>query len=170
MTDDSTQSGGKWMYILAWVAALGLMTTAFNEYIKKQENPNSAPESVTLNNQTEVRLKQNRQGHYVSSGTINGVDVVFMVDTGATDVSIPAHLADQLGLSPGFRHRVSTANGTIVVAQTSISSLTVGDIELHQIDANLNPGMQDDQILLGMSALRHLEFTQRGDWLILRTL
>ncbi|MEC8785568.1 MAG: TIGR02281 family clan AA aspartic protease, partial [Pseudomonadota bacterium] len=33
-----------------------------------------------------------------------------------------------------------------------------------------NPGMQDDHILLGMSVLRQLEFTQRGEWLILRTL
>jgi aspartyl protease family protein len=92
------------------------------------------------------------------------------VDTGATDVAVPAHLASKLQLRAGRESLASTANGVVRVAESTIDTLRIGDIVLNNVDANLNPGMQDNHILLGMSVLRQLEFTQRGDWLILRTL
>ena len=159
---------GKWMLIFAWIAGLGLLTLAFDDQLSKQFNPNQAPESFVSQNATEVRLKRNRQGHYVTTGLINNEPVIFLLDTGATDVSIPLELANRLNLSPGMRQRVRTANGTITVAQTHISELAIGEIKLFDIDANLNPGMRGNEILLGMSALKQLEFSQKGEWLILR--
>ena len=166
----SNQSTGKWMYALAWVCGLGLLTFVFSDLLDRQENPNREPESVRLDNQTEVRLKQNRAGHYVTNGFINGEEVTFLVDTGATDVAIPAYLQEKLGLTATGSGMAQTANGVVRVARTSIDTLRIGDIVLHDVRANLNPGMNDNQILLGMSVLRQLEFTQRGEWLILRTL
>jgi aspartyl protease family protein len=160
---------GKWMFILAWVCLLGLLVIVFGDVLEKQVNPNQEPLSQITNGQAEVRLKQNRQGHYVTTGTINGQDVVFLVDTGATDVAVPAHLAATLGLTPGVPSYANTANGTVRIFNTRIDHLSIGDIHLQNIKANLNPGMKDDHILLGMSVLRQLEFTQRQDWLILRT-
>lgn len=168
MSEES--SAGKWMVLLAWISGLGLLALVFSNLLERQINPNSEPQSMRIGSQTEVRLKQNKAGHYVTSGYINGKEVVFLVDTGATDVSIPAHLAPQLKLEAGRTGLVNTANGVIRVAQSRIDTLRIGDIVLHDVKANLNPGMQDDHILLGMSVLRQLEFTQRGDWLILRTL
>lgn len=158
------------MYILAWVCGLGLMTYVFSDLLDRQANPNREPESVRIANQTEVRLKQNRAGHYVTTGTINGVAVEFLVDTGATDVAIPARLQDKLGLKVQSSGLAQTANGVVRVGRTTLDSVTIGDIEVRNVRANLNPGMNDNQILLGMSVLSQLEFTQRGDWLILRTL
>lgn len=158
------------MYILAWVCGLGLLTYVFSDMLARQANPNQQPESVRIANQTEVRLKQNRAGHYVTTGTINGVPVEFLVDTGATDVAIPAHLQQQLGLQVQGSGLAQTANGVVRVSRTTLDSVTIGDIEIRNVRANLNPGMNDNQILLGMSVLSQLEFTQRGDWLILRTL
>lgn len=169
-TQTDTRSTGKLMIALAWICGLGLLTVIFNDVLESQFNPNPAPHSITRGQSTEVRLQQNRAGHYVTTGMINGHKVTFLVDTGATDVSVPFHLANKLGLKPGYRQRVNTANGVIEVAQSSISSLQIGDIQLYNVDANLNPGMQQDKILLGMSVLKQLEFTQRGDQLILRTL
>lgn len=161
---------GKWMLVIAWLAGLGLLTLFFDEQIADQLNPNRDPISYTNQSGTEVRLKRNRMGHYVSGGEINGVPVTFLLDTGATDVSIPFHLKDQLNLRAGRGQMVRTANGSLQVAQTSIAELSIGDIQLTDVRANLNPGMTDNEILLGMSALKQLEFTQRGDWLILRNL
>ncbi|MCV2884921.1 TIGR02281 family clan AA aspartic protease [Aestuariibacter sp. AA17] len=166
--DASTQGMGKGMIILAWLSAMGLLVLFFNDYFEKQMNPNQQPDSVTKGQVTEVSLKQNRQGHYVTTGTLNGHKVVFLLDTGATTVSIPAHLQAKLGLAAGYKSRASTANGFVTVASTSADSITIGDIALYNVSANLNPGMQGDEILLGMSALKQLEFTQRGEWLILR--
>ena len=92
------------------------------------------------------------------------------MDTGATDVAVPAHLANRLQLKAGREGLASTAKGVVRVAESTINTLRIGDIVVRNVKANLNPGMQDDHILLGMSVLRQLEFTQRGDWLILRTL
>lgn len=161
---------GKWMLVIAWILGLGLLTLFFNEQIAEQINPNREPISYASQTGVEVRLKRNRMGHYVSAGEINGQAVTFMLDTGATDVSIPFHLKDNLGLQAGRSQRVRTANGSLQVAQTYIDELRLGDIRLTNVRANLNPGMQDNEILLGMSALKQLEFTQRGDWLILKSL
>ena len=152
------------------VGRFGLAHPVFDDQIAQQINPNRDPVSYSSATGSEVRLKRNRMGHYVTAGVINGQPVTFLLDTGATDVSVPAHLARSLSLVPGYRQLARTANGTIEVAQTEISTLAIGTIELRNVDANLNPGMQGDQILLGMSALKQLEFTQRGDWLILRSL
>ena len=73
-----------------------------------------------------------------------------------------------LGMPTGNRYRVSTANGSITVAESFIRELRIGDIELVNVDASLNPNVRDNKILLGMSALKQLEFTQKGEWLILR--
>ncbi|WP_375277126.1 retropepsin-like aspartic protease family protein [Alteromonas australica] len=165
-----TRSAGKWMVALAWICGLGLLVFVFSDLLEKQVNPNTEPASQRIGTQTEVRLKQNRQGHYVTSGYINGEEVVFLVDTGATDVAVPAHLASKLQLQTGREGLASTANGVVRVAESRINTLRIGDIVVHNVKANLNPGMQDDHILLGMSVLKQLEFTQRGEWLILRTL
>ncbi|WP_109341105.1 retropepsin-like aspartic protease family protein [Saliniradius amylolyticus] len=155
------------MAVLAWIALLGLLTLWFNEELTEQFNPNQQPLSQTQNGRQEVRLKQNRQGHYVASGLINGSPVTFLLDTGATHVSIPAHLGERLNLQPGARSRVMTANGSITVAQTRIDRLQLGDISLYDVRANLNPGMGGEAILLGMSALKQVDFRQSGEWLYL---
>ncbi|WP_299083238.1 TIGR02281 family clan AA aspartic protease [uncultured Paraglaciecola sp.] len=164
------QKMGKGMLIVAWIIGLGLLTLMFDEQLAKQFNPNAKPISSSMQGVQEVRLKQNRAGHYVTSGFINGQPVVFLLDTGATHVSVPMHLADTLNLQLGNSAFVQTANGRVQVAQTNIQRLSIGDIQLDNVRANLNPGFKDDEILLGMSALKQLEFTQRGEWLILRNL
>lgn len=161
---------GKGMLIIAWIIGLGLLTLIFEDQLAKQLNPNAKPISSNNMGIAEVRLKQNRMGHYVSGGAINGQPVVFLLDTGATNVSVPMHLAEQLNLQKGRASWVQTANGRVQVAQTTVERLSIGDIELNNVSAHLNPGFKDNEILLGMSALKQLEFTQKGEWLILRNL
>ncbi len=164
----TSSSGAKWMLLLAWASAMLLLVVVFDDLLDKQINPNAEPESRFQNGKTEVILNQNRYGHYVVDGLINGKSVTFMLDTGATQVSIPRHLAKKLGLKLGAKYWVSTANGNIEVTHTRIDSLSVGGIRLEDVTANINPGMQDDEILLGMSALRQLDFIQQGNTLLLR--
>jgi len=169
LTDQQSKIG-KGMLIVAWVVGLGLLTLLFERQLSEQFNPNTQPQSQTAGGIAEVRLQQNRNGHYVTNGLINGQPVVFFVDTGATAVSIPQHIAQQVNLVPGARYKVQTANGTITVAQTKIDRLVIGDLQLFDVDANINSFDDSDHILLGMSALKRLEFTQKGEWLILKNL
>ena len=112
-------------------------------------------------------LKRNRLGHYVAPGKINNQPVTFLLDTGATAVSVPANVANNIGLTRGRSITVGTANGNIEVYQTTLKSVQLGNITLHEIRGNINPYMDGDTVLLGMSFMRHLELTQRGDTLTL---
>ena len=156
------------MTILGWLVMLGLLTVYFSKYLEKQNNPNQDLVYIEGEQFKEVVLKRNRYGHYVASGMINNRPVVFMLDTGATDIAIPEKVARRLNLKAGVRIPVDTANGTIDVYATSLDRVSLGAIELRNISGNINPFMDGDEILLGMSFLRHLDFSQKGDQLLIR--
>ncbi len=163
-----TQGMGKTMMILAWAAILGLLVLFFAEQEESAYNPNRSPTSEQGNGHNTVVLQRNRYSHYVTRGTINTEKVTFLLDTGATDVVVPEILAQRLGLIKGQRQKVNTANGTITVYKTRINTLTIGSISLQSVNASINPYMEGEEILLGMSALKNIEFTQRGDQLTLK--
>ena len=81
---------------------------------------------------------------------------------------IPEALADRAGLREGLPSQAMTANGVVTVYSTAVATLQLGDIALYDVRASVNPAMQGDTVLLGMSALRQVEFSQRGDTLTLR--
>ena len=115
----------------------------------------------------EVRVRRDRNGHYLLRGVIDGLPVRFLLDTGATQVAIPAPVAEAAGLSWGRRGRTMTANGEGVAYATIIGTLKIGPITLHGVGASIVPGMTGREVLLGMSALRRLEFSQKGRELVL---
>lgn len=160
---------GLGMLIISFALGLGLLTLFFDDMLGRQLNPNQRPDTQILQDGgLELVLRRNRQGHYVMSGDISGEPAIFLLDTGATDVVIPAELAGNAGLQPGQAVRAMTANGLVTVYTTTIPTLHLGDITLYDVRASINPAMQGDTVLLGMSALRHVEFTQRADTLTLR--
>ena len=159
---------GRVFMVLAWCAALFLATRFFGQWEERQQNPNAVVTSQQGEGFVEVKLVGNNQGHFVASGQINGQPVDFMLDTGATDVSIPQELAERLKLEKGFGVTLSTANGLSQGYRTRIDRLQLGDIVLRDVRALVAPGLDGNQVLLGMSALNKLEFTQRGGTMLLR--
>lgn len=160
---------GLTMQVLAWVVLLGLGVFYFGDLLEKQFNPNQQLQThYTQEGVREVTLQRNKYGHYVTSGEINGQPVTFLLDTGATGVAIPEAMAKRLGLRRGQAYRTQTANGTGISYATTLDQVAVAEIQLLDVSAGITPGLQTDQILLGMSFLKHIEFTQRGDTLILR--
>ena len=155
------------MALVASLLVLGMFYLYFENSLQARTHPNRA---LQIAPGSELVLKRSHDGHYVFPGTINGEPVTFLLDTGATLVSVPAHLGVELGLKPGARQQAITANGTVTTRATRIDALAFGPFEIRAVPASLNPGMRDSQVLLGMSVLKHLEFTQRGDTLILRAL
>lgn len=154
---------------VAWLLAFAFLYVFFGEILQDMYNPNTSPETISLaDGGSEIILQQNRYGHYLVSGEINGTPVSFMLDTGATTISVPAAIANEIGLSGDIPTRVQTANGVAIVYQTRLDEVSIGAIRLHDIRANINPNMGGDNVLLGMSFLKHLDFSQTGRQLKLR--
>ncbi|SUD42561.1 transporter [Pseudomonas fluorescens] len=147
---------GRVLMFVAWGAGLFLATRFFGQWEARQENPNAVVTSQQHEGYIEVKLVG------------NGQPVDFMLDTGATDVAVPAELAERLGLKRGLQVTLSTANGRSQGYRTHLDRLQLGDIVLQDVRALVAPGLGGEQVLLGMSALKQLEFTQRGGTLLLR--
>ena len=154
--------------IAMWIALMIMVFFLFNKLLERDYNPNQQVLMQNMDKQHVVILKRNRYGHYVTQGEINNHSVTFMLDTGASDISIPDKIAKKLKLSYGQERQYQTANGTITANLTTLESVSIGNIKLQNVRASINPKMDHDEILMGMSFLKYIEFTQRGDTLILR--
>ncbi len=169
MDDKSTSIDkmAKHMMTIAWIIGIAIATWMFASLEERQFNPNANPSTSKKNNLIVVELERNKWGHYVTSGIIDNKSVVFLVDTGATDVAIPAALEKVLNLKRGYEFQVVTANGLAKAYKTKINYLQIGQIVLTDVNASILPSMGGEEVLLGMTALKKLEFRQKGSQLIL---
>ena len=165
--EDDNKRIGLWMMLGAWVLVIGLATILIDRYLERSRNPNNQIVSSVTDGKRGIVLQRSRHGHYLVSGAINGADAVFLVDTGATSVSVPVDLARAAGLVRGAPIKLHTANGVRTGYMTRINRLRLGDLEMANVTAHINPGLSGD-VLLGMSVLKHFELVQRGDQLIIR--
>jgi aspartyl protease family protein len=120
--------------------------------------------SFTSRDRGKAILAADPRGHFYAQGMVNGVPVRFVVDTGATLVSLPQGDADRLGIDyrAGRRGASRTANGVVPVYLVKLDSVKVGGIEMHNVDALVHEGGGLDQALLGMSFLNRLEMQREG--------
>jgi len=121
-------------------------------------------EAPSAANRSRVLLAADTRGHFYIEGAVNRVPVRFLVDTGATMVSLPQRDADRLGIDyrKGRRGQSSTANGPATVYLVRLDSIRIGDIELHGVEALVHEGPGLDQALLGMSFLNRVNMQREG--------
>ena len=114
-------------------------------------------------------LTADAAGHFVTSGVINGRSVRFLVDTGASFVSLGAGDAQRIGVDArrGELAVVNTANGQANVWRVKLDSVRVGEIVLNNVDALVH---QQDMpvVLLGMSFLNRMEMQRDGQTMTLK--
>lgn len=164
----SSKKLGNGMILMAWLVLLGLLAAYFGDVIEREHNPNQVPEIIDQNGSKKLLLRANKSNHFVMTGQINNQDTTLLLDTGATNVAIPADMASRLELTPGREGIAMTANGPVKIFSTRIDKLQLGDIVLYDVPADLNPAMNGmNEVLLGMSALSQIEFTQRDGTLLL---
>jgi len=158
----------RWTIALIWIVLLAGTTFIFNDVLEDINNPNQQlTVSLNVNGDREIVLKRNRYGHYVATGKINDQSVNFLLDTGATLVAIPEHIAKKLNLRKGREFQTETANGLSQSYATRLDSVALGDIVMTNVKGSISTGMEFDEILLGMSFLKHLNMSQQGKTLIL---
>ena len=155
------------MTIVAWLIFLAILFSLFDYFVSQQNNPNQIIVTTVDGAQKTVVLQRNRYGHYVTSGTINGIAVVFLLDTGATQVAIPETLASKIGLRKGRAFYVKTANGNTRAYRSRLKSVAIGDIVRYDLNATILSNMPGEEVLLGMNFLKHFEIIQKGKTLTL---
>ena len=164
----STKKLGMMFTAAAWILGFLLLALIFSKILEQQSNPNQSISTLQTADFQQVVLIRSRNGHYMFDGEINRHKVTFLVDTGATITAIPGELQQKLGLKAGPATSVSTANGITTAYLTRLDQLSIGEIELFDVNASIIPGMGVGEILLGMNVLKHFELVQRGNELIIR--
>lgn len=123
----------------------------------------------TVDGQSSAVLKADSRGHFLTTGNINGTTVRFLVDTGASMISLGAGDARRIGIDFGKGEvgYSQTANGVTQVSRVKLDTVRVGDIVLNGVDAIVH--QQDMPVaLLGMSFLNRMEMLRDGDTMTLK--
>ena len=117
---------------------------------------------------TRIVMTAGSGGHFLSGGTINGKQVQFMVDTGATVIALGEADAERIGLDykKGPRSRVRTANGEVAVFQVMLNTVRIGDVQVHNVEAVVVPQSMSF-VLLGNSFLTRFQMKRENDLLTL---
>ena len=157
---------------LAWVAIFGAGFVLFTfrddlGFIAQRLKTDATGEPIVAGR--EVRIPMAIDGHFWVDGTINGVEVKFLVDSGATVTTIDRATARRAGatVADSADQMVRTGNGFIRVARGRAQSLHIAAIERDDVGLHIVDG--DEINVLGMNFLSTLtRWSVEGRWLILQ--
>ena len=110
------------------------------------------------------------QGMYYIKGKVNGHGMRFLIDTGATYVTMSGHQARLIGIDfrrgvQGFAH---TASSTVPVWQIVLDRVSVGDISVSNVEATVIEGRRPYDVLLGNSFLKYTQLQRTGSMMELQ--
>jgi len=115
-----------------------------------------------------IMLTADSQGHFMGSGKINGQATQFLVDTGATFISLGVSEAERMGINykNGRPVRMNTANGNSMGWQLRLDTVRLGDVEITGVEAVVTPASMPF-VLLGNSFLSQFQMTRMNDQMVL---
>lgn len=127
------------------------------------------PIEVDGRQKPEVTLYEDGRGHFTGVALIDGARIPFIVDTGATLLSLGRSHAERIGLDHrgGTEVSTQTASGVVKARRVRLSSVQIGEIRMQGVDALV---MANDLpiALLGMSVLGQLEIVRKAGQMTLR--
>jgi aspartyl protease family protein len=147
------------------IAVIGFAAAAFATALVVRLDRARAPTAAVM------QIPKAADGHYWVTGEVGDRRIRFLVDTGATTVSLTPDDARTLGVDPdrlAYRYEVSTADGHARAAKVRLTSLSVGGATLNDVDALvIEKGLPTS--LLGMTYLGRLSRFEAGpEGLVLR--
>lgn len=130
----------------------------------------NAPVQQVLQDGTVIKIPIGRDGHFHLTAQLNGTPVNFMIDTGASSVSLSRNDAEKIGIDPTalrYSGQAVTANGTVGTASITLAKFAIGDT----VDRDVRAVVIDSELqdsLLGMSYLRRFaRISFEGDMMVL---
>lgn len=150
---------------LFWLVLAGLLFGVF-KWIEERER---APLQPYTTESGELVIPRHRDGHFYVDGEVNRVPVQFLVDTGASAVSVSDTQAQQAQLPQGRPITLQTANGERPGRIMHNIPVKVGPLSFNQttVVAGL-VGLPAQQALLGQSFLRQFDVQLRQHDMVLR--
>lgn len=102
-------------------------------------------------------------GHFAVQGSINHKPAFFIVDTGASIVSVPVSFAKHAGITECRRSKSITAGGIVDTCRATAKTLTIGQFTLRNVELSYGKGLEPDTFLLGMNVISQFKLEQHGD-------
>lgn len=115
-------------------------------------------------------LTADAKGHFFTTAAVNGISLKFIVDTGASVVTISSEDAKRAGVLylSGQRSLLQTANGVAPAYRVTLDTVKLGDIMLNNVDGVVVAGNALGGVgLLGLSFLNRIEMRREGDQMTL---
>ena len=146
-----------------WLALAGILAIGYSYRFELTDLVNRlggeiVPYAAVTTEEGAVRVRAHRDGHFYIDSRVNGAEVRFLIDTGASVVALSPDDAERIGFDRSqlnFSQRLHTAGGIVRAAPVIIRSLELGDIRLSNVRAVVN-GERLPHSLLGISALERL--------------
>ena len=163
-------------HALVWIAIGGLVILGYSFRSDFRDLGNRIlgelrPDMALTTGTGDVSVRRAANGHFHVTATVDGTPVLFVIDTGATDIALSGEDARRLGIAVDrlrYDRRIGTANGQTLGASVRLGAVEVGPIRVRDIDAVVIPdGL--GQSLLGLGFLDRLAgYEVRGDTMILK--
>ena len=152
---------GPFGILVFWLVIMGLLYVAMNHYLK--------PKAVVVSASGDLVIPRARDGHFYAAGLINGRPVNFLVDTGATLVTVSDKFARDAGLAAGNPTVFKTANGDLQGRVVSDVPISLGPIDVSGVKIGVGlVGHEAGAALLGQSFLSRFDVALNGEKMILR--
>lgn len=152
-------AGKHYFAALVWVALFGIAYLVIDAQLQ--------PKVASVESGAEIVIPRSRDGHFYVAGKINGQPVTFLVDTGASTVSINSALAGRLDLPRGRPVAIGTAGGMTQGEEVTGQTVMLAGITVREVRVVVLEGMPGEA-LLGQNVLRHLEVVQTAERMVLR--
>jgi aspartyl protease family protein len=155
--------------------ALGVLAVRFLDHTATR-TPSAAtampskPEAASHSGSRSVVLRRGNGGHFWTDARVDGRRIEFVVDTGASAISLRESDAARLGIRPAQRDytvKVSTANGMTFAAPVLLRRVEIGDVAVRDVQALVHPDSALSINLLGMTFLSKVRWTHDRGRLVL---
>ncbi len=147
--------------VVFWLVVMGALYALMTLYLK--------PKPIVVTAAGDLVIAKAQDGHFYAEGTVAGQPALFMVDTGASLVTVSAAFASQAGLSRGVPTTFRTANGDLAGRIVSDVPVSIGPVKVSGVRVGVGlVGGDSDEALLGQSFLGQFDITVSANQMVLR--
>lgn len=147
--------------LIFWCAVMGLLYFLMNHYIK--------PKQVKVLTNGTLVIERARDNHFYIDGHVNGQKVRFMVDTGASMVTVSENLAQKANINGGRTTTFNTANGPLQGRIVDGVGIALGPVRVSNVRVGVGLyGFDVDEALLGQSILSKFDISIQKNQMFLR--